>query len=240
MKHKQTTFKNLELYNGLKAVLGFNQAMLEASYRLIEEALTTQRKPKGVHILIEQPNSQFPNLRMKLNRWAESRGLGTPLFMWCKEIRPKTKKEHCHLHIIADGLNYKDIVFLEEALKTLGQSVKCFKRTSKSLADPETGEVIKGRSKWYHNLRTELADYFERFSYISKLYSKPVKGRYWSCSNLANRQHYKEKIQATEKITQAVIHSIQHSMRSKYQAISRTTLRKSFSIVNNSKILVIK
>ena len=221
----QQTFKYLEMYNGLKAVLGFNQSMLESSYRLIEEALTTQRKPKGVHMLIEKPNSQFPNLRMKLNRWAESRGLGKPLFMWCKEIRPRTKSEHAHIHIICDGLNYKDIVFLEDALETLGESVKCFTRTTESLADPETGEIIKGRSRWYHDLRTELSDYFKRFSYISKLYSKPVKGRYWSCSNLKNRENYITKQEKSKKITTYLLNEIRRkSSNSQRPALRKSTL----------------
>lgn len=247
-----TTYAGLPIYSGKKALHGLNLSILKSAHALVTEARETMSRPVGFHITINEPTTGTKNLDQILTRWGEQMGLTSkPLYLKAHEIRPINKQKHLHIHVIADMQNKKSDVIKQELdylvvgmrRKKLGSVIKLYPRDPATLlyvVDKNTGELRPNSSIWFHDINREASDYFLRLSYLAKVFTKNHSLRNWSCSNLVNRQHYKQKKQAVEKITQAVIHSIQYSMRSKYQATCSTTLRKSARNVNNCKLITIR
>lgn len=203
MIYTGNVFRSYGLYRGTKSREGFIYSMLNRLDLLVRCAIEKMERPRAFHLILENCSEEdFKKISGTLRYWAASRSerrdssmRNQVLYLAAKEIRPRLSTRHTHLHVIGDGVQYDDIVFLKKALRLYSDQVVLKKRklefmpwdtdisTGVIRTDPETGVPKRKGLRWCHDLKNELNDYFCRASYICKVSTK-VSLYSWSSSKL--------------------------------------------------------
>lgn len=203
MIYKGNLFRGYGIYKGTKSKKGFIYPMLNRLDLLVRCAIEKMEKPRAFHLILENCSEEdSTKISGTLRYWAASRAerkdstmRDQVLYLAAKEIRPRLRTRHTHLHVIADGVQYDDIVFLRKALRLYSDKVVLNKRklefmprdidlsTGVIKIDPITGVPRRKGLRWCHDLTNELNDYFSRASYICKVQTK-VSLKSWSSSKL--------------------------------------------------------
>lgn len=209
---KRTTYEGRQLSSSEKARDGFFVPILQRQSQLVDEALATMTRPRASHIVIYDPDLESfqRNLPTILKRWSEKHLGSQCLWLYALEIRPRKKQKHIHLYVIGDGLTYDRLVFLRYQLAKMGKKVKLCRRERECVEeiDPETGEIRQVFSSVYHELSVprELDDFFPRFSYVAKVFSKTNEPVY-SASRLGIRKKRLGTLQPLQTASTAAIAS---------------------------------
>lgn len=205
MIYKGNSFRGYNIYTGVKSRHGFIYRMLNRLDQLVRCAIEKMERPRAFHLILEDCSDEdFTKVSGTLRYWAESRAgrddssmKEQVLYLAAKEVRPRLGVRHVHVHVIADGVQYDDIVFLRKSLSLYSSKVVLKKRklefmpwdvdlsTGQIKRDPLTGAHKRKGLRWCHDLRSELNDYFCRASYICKVSTK-ISLNSWSSSNLLN------------------------------------------------------
>jgi len=178
--HKNN-YKGFSLNKTVKGEKGFYSAMLEAQTKLVSEAIATMEHPNGAHLVLEfsEPGQEqrfSKNIRKIIERWSLERLKNRALWYYVIE-ESRQRKRHAHLYVIGDRLGREKLTFLKDALTPKGNATNYgrvklqARKQQQELIDPETGELVH-LPRYYHALRLELADFFERFSYLAKVVTK--------------------------------------------------------------------
>lgn len=201
--YKGDKYNKLRIFRGTNSSDGFISSMLRKLYDICIYSSLTMQNPRGFHLVLEDVNEErLKYLPRLLSRWAESRAKspistmnGQFHFIRANEIRSRTGEFHIHLHLVVDSVQYDDVVHLKKALMPISLRVKLKRRKDECRPikyDPDTGEVLVNRltgkpiregSSWFHGLKEEFEDYFQRASYICKVKTK-VNLDAWSGSML--------------------------------------------------------
>lgn len=178
---KKNNYKSLPLNETTKGEKGFYSAMLEAQHKLVSEALETMDHPNGAHLVIEfselEQEARFTkNIRKIIERWSLERLNNRALWFYVIE-ESRQRKRHAHLYVIGDRLGKDKLTFLKDKLnpkgkaKTYGLVKLQARKQQQQLFNLETAELVR-LPRYYHALRLELADFYERFSYLAKVATK--------------------------------------------------------------------
>jgi hypothetical protein len=175
------TYKDFNLYSGSKKSKGFYSAILDKIDLIFNDALNNFTIPVVGHIIIDRPKDFRINqvLSRIISNEAKIRGLTTPKFHYISVIerRKNDKNFHQHLAIFVDNANHDYFKVIQLALRRLSHTSKATLAKRKHDTRPEfivqsTGEIRKFGSAYFHNLRRETFDAFERISYIAKVETK--------------------------------------------------------------------
>lgn len=178
---KKNNYKSLTLNDTAKGKKGFYSAMLEAQHKLVSEALETMDRPNGAHLVIEfselEQEARFTkNIRKIIERWSLERLNNRALWFYVIE-ESRQRKRHAHLYVIGDCLGKDKLTFLKDKLNPKGNArtygyVKLQARKQlQPLVDLETGALVR-LPRYYHAIKRERADFFQRFSYVAKVATK--------------------------------------------------------------------
>lgn len=234
---KGDTYKGQSLYRGVKSGDGFNSKSLDSILEIGEAALETFSNPVAFHIILESPSQdRLGNIPEVIARWDSS-----ALYIQAREIRPRLKTPHVHLHILCEAGDpeklkrkvYALATRLEEATLATGSSIppRQLQGVAKvsSTVCTDTGEVIRtsthtrGGLFHYLNKPSEFTDWFTRASYLAKVDTKDTGFRYpFTCTNLKLRsahQQVKEVSQSLLERLQAVASS--HTTVDTYKVTGR-------------------
>ena len=175
------SFKQYSLYNGKKNEKGFYLSILEKIDLIVDDALVNFEVPMVAHFIIEQPINYRINQSVKriISNEAKIRNIDTPKFYYISVIERKRKGALVHQHLIivldkGDYDFYKKISF-ELRKFSSNSKVKLAKRkySDRPISiDNDTGEIRMMGSAYFHNLRWETPDAFQRLSYIAKVETK--------------------------------------------------------------------
>ncbi|MGV0986246.1 MAG: hypothetical protein ACOYB2_16990 [Limnohabitans sp.] len=175
------SYKHYSLYSGKKNSKGFYTSILQKIDLIFNDALKNFTIPTVGHIIIDNPKNfrVTQALTRIISDEAEVRGIAPPKFHYISVIerRKNDKNFHQHLAIFIDNGNYEYFKVIQLALRRLSltSKAKLVKRkhdTRPDFIDKSTGEIRKGGSVYFHNLRKETFDAFERISYIAKVETK--------------------------------------------------------------------
>lgn len=205
---KEPDFRGLKVYCQRKNEKGFFVEILEATVKLLDYASKNWDRPQLFHLCISAPKDcTLKRLSSELRRWsrqrdkANRRHVDTPvLYLAAIETRPRKKQRHLHLAVFTTGNSVFDVYALKQRLRKFSETdteVALYQRRFDCLAlalDESTGEIkltkrgdfARQGSMYYHDLRKEYDDAFQRISYLAKVYSKSASPE-WSSSLVPKR-----------------------------------------------------
>lgn len=235
-----TSYRDFPLYEGIKASKGFNQSYLDKTLEIGNYAQEQYMKPLGFHLILEDPlQSKLGNVPDVISAWC-----GSAVFLQARELRPRCKTFHIHLHIVFDAGNcerpLQRVYTLMQRLQdsTQSTSVKFPKRVLKGkikqirTVDLETGEVSAIKQSCtntpFHNLSIpeDYIDWFQRVSYICKVETKTTGLRYqFTCSNLKARKLHRDSKRLTQTVLETISASVKHRVGVDTTVSSRQPLK---------------
>lgn len=247
---KEQAYRGFQLYQGIKSSEGFNTRALDSLLAIGEAALGAFSNPVAFHIILDSPSpDRLGNIPEVIVRWDSS-----ALYIQAREVRPRLKTPHVHLHILcneqdADSLKrrvYQLATRLQQA--TLAEYSSIPPRKLQGIAKVSTtvcittGEVLKTsshtRGGLFHYLKhpQEFTDWVQRASYLAKVSTKDSKYmRTFTCTDLKSRQTRQLARETSESLLQrlqasastystASITKVSASLYSPFNAFSLSTM----------------
>ncbi len=196
------TFRGLKAYSKEKSAKGLYVNVVEKVFQILKHGLHNYQKPRAAHLVIDSPKLEtikslpqdLERFLLQRNKPVDAQSKPNFVYLYVVEKRPRSKKEHLHLLVVADGLDALDLRLLSERLVKFSSTrkVKIQQRRFDCLPlaiCENTGEIRLNRrgeyarkgSVYFHDLRWEFEDAFERLTYFAKVLTKPEYA-FLSCS----------------------------------------------------------
>lgn len=175
------SFKHYALYSGTKNEKGFYIPILQKIDLIFDDALVHFSIPMVAHFIVDDPIDYRVNQSISriISTEAKKRRIEAPKFYYISVIERRRKNSHFHQHlmVVLDKGDYYFFTEIRSQLRRFSRTatVRFARRKDDSrpeYIDQETGEVKKDGSIYYHNLRRETFDAFQRLSYIAKVETK--------------------------------------------------------------------